>query len=78
MPTCLWIGPYRFFFYSSDEAEPPHIHVERERSQAKFWLDPVRLEWNRGFSRHEIREVRRHVVANRDQLLRCWDGFFND
>lgn len=43
MPTILRVGPYRFFFYSGDGREPPHIHVERDSGVAKFWLDPVRL-----------------------------------
>jgi hypothetical protein len=44
MPTVLRSGPYRLFFYSGDRGEPPHVHVERESSVAKVWLDPVRLE----------------------------------
>ena len=32
MPTVRNIpGPYRFFFYSFDCHEPPHVHVRRER-----------------------------------------------
>jgi len=27
MPTILRIGPYRFYFYSNEKGEPPHIHV---------------------------------------------------
>lgn len=77
MPTCMWIGPYRFFFYSNDAHEPAHVHVERERFRAKLWLDPVRLEWNRGFSRHEIGQVRRQVEENREELMRCWNDYFN-
>ena len=42
MPTVLRVGPYRFFFYSGDGGEPPHIHVERDQYVAKVWLDPVR------------------------------------
>ena len=34
----------RFIFYSADRDEPPHVHVEREESEAKFWIDPVRLD----------------------------------
>ncbi len=30
MPTIPMPGPYRFFFYSGDRDEPPHVHVERE------------------------------------------------
>lgn len=40
MPTVKGIeGPYRFFFFSFDCNEPPHIHVQRERQLAKFWLE---------------------------------------
>ncbi len=38
MPTVKIIGPYRFFFYSGDGDEPPHIHVERDNYTAKFWF----------------------------------------
>jgi uncharacterized protein DUF4160 len=76
MPTYARVGPYRFFFYANDAAEPAHIHVERESGRAKFWLDPVRLESNRGFSRHEIGAVRRIVEERRAELLRCWNDFF--
>jgi hypothetical protein len=43
MPTVLREGPYSFIFFSSDRGEPPHIHAQRERSVAKFWLEPVAL-----------------------------------
>lgn len=78
MPTCLRLGPFRFFFYSSDGGEPPHIHVERDQAATKFWLDPVSLQWNRGFSRSDIREVRRLIDENLDALLRCWNDFFGN
>ena len=55
MPTVLVIGPYRFHFYSRENAEPPHIHVLRDKSEAKFWLQPVTLAVNRGFHPAELR-----------------------
>ncbi|WP_431306254.1 DUF4160 domain-containing protein [Sulfuricystis multivorans] len=51
MPTVLLSGPSRFFFFSGDRDEPLHIHVERERMLAKFWLVPVRLHYSTGFGR---------------------------
>ena len=57
MPTVLRIGPFRFFFYSGDRDEPPHIHVERDDCEAKFWLDPVALAANWGFARQELTKV---------------------
>jgi hypothetical protein len=78
MPTVLISGPYRFFFYSGDRDEPPHIHVERERNKAKFWLDPVRLQDSRGFSQSEINRIQRLVEENRERFLRRWSEFFSD
>ncbi|MFG0317901.1 MAG: DUF2442 domain-containing protein [Planctomycetota bacterium JB042] len=50
MPTVLRIGSTRFFFYSNERDEPPHVHVERAGGVAKFWLHPVSLP-SRGESR---------------------------
>ena len=41
MPTVFRSGPYRFYFYSHEPNEPPHVHIDRDESSAKFWLDPV-------------------------------------
>ncbi len=78
MPTVPIKGPYRFFFYSGDKDEPPHVHVEREGMKAKFWLNPVRLQSSGRFSRSEINRIQRLVEANRAYLLRSWDEFFSD
>ncbi|MDE3089149.1 MAG: DUF4160 domain-containing protein [Chloroflexota bacterium] len=77
MPTIRNIGPYRFFFYSGDRDEPPHIHVEREKNKTKFWLDPVRLEYSRGFSQTEINRIRRRVEENKEFFLRRWNEVFS-
>lgn len=66
------------FFYAGDRGEPPHVHVEREDKKAKFWLDPVRLERNSGFTRFELRRLQRLVEQHRERLMRVWDGYFND
>jgi hypothetical protein len=76
MPTVLKVGPYRFFFYSSDGGEPPHVHVERDDHVAKFWIDPVRLDVSGGYRRPELREIERIVRENARTLLEAWHGFF--
>jgi hypothetical protein len=48
MPTILRLGALRFFFYSLENAEPPHIHVESGNAMAKYWLEPVELARSRG------------------------------
>jgi len=76
MPTVLRSGPYRFFFYSADRRERPHIHVERDRSTAKFWLAPVSLESSAGFPRVELEWLRKLVESNNGSFLKAWHEFF--
>ena len=76
MPTVKRIGPYRFFFYAGDGAEPLHIHVERDVAEAKFWLDPVALARNAGFKAREIARVEALVAENREEFLDAWHEFF--
>ena len=76
MPTVLRSGPYRLYFYSHDGGEPPHIHVDRERFSAKFWLEPVELARNLGFGAVELRRIERLVVEHEDSLLDSWHDYF--
>ena len=78
MPTVLRTGPYRFFFYSGDGTEPPHVHVERDAGNAKIWLYPVRLQNSSGFGGAEINRIIRLAEENRDRMLRIWEAYFND
>jgi hypothetical protein len=78
MPTVLRRGPYRIFFYSADHVEPPHVHVQRDASSAKFWLDPVRLERSRGFSASEIRRIEDMIEERKVPLLTAWDEHFGN
>jgi hypothetical protein len=78
MPTTLRLGPYRFYFYSYDCGEPRHMHVDRERMSAKFWLDPdVALAANYGFNRKELRDIERIMRENLELLRNEWDAFCN-
>lgn len=78
MPTVLRVGPYRFFFYSGDRDEPPHVHVTRDDETAKFWIDPVRLEKSLGFRSTELNEIQDLVEAHQDDLKESWHAFFQE
>ena len=78
MPTVLRSGPYRFFFYAGDRPEPPHIHVERDRKKAKFWLQPVQFESSLGFSQGELGDVYRLISENQPLLLERRNDYFAD
>jgi hypothetical protein len=76
MPTVLRSGAYRFFFYAGDRDEPPHVHAERAGCEAKFWLDPVRLERSHGFARHELNRIEKLVEENQQRLWDSWNEYF--
>jgi hypothetical protein len=70
------VGPFRFFFYSNEGTEPAHIHAQRERKMAKFWLEPVALTSSGRFSASELRSIERIVLENKDRFLEAWNEFF--
>jgi hypothetical protein len=76
MPTVTWIGSARFFFYSNEGSEPPHIHVEQTGAVAKFWLEPVSLAFSRRFGGHELRRLEREVTEHRREFLEAWREYF--
>jgi hypothetical protein len=75
-PTVLRSGPYRFFFFASDRAEPVHVHVAREDKTAKFWLSPVRAAYNFGFAPNELKRIESLVREHEAHLLKAWDEYF--
>ena len=76
MPTALKTGPYRFYFYSNENNEPPHIHVKRDAQTAKYWLTPVGFADNDGFSPRELREIEALTREHCAVLLEKWNEHF--
>jgi len=76
-PTIDDIGPYKFYFYSAEGLEPPHVHVRRDRSTAKFWLSPVRLARSRRFSDQELHLIQKMVERNKERILHDWNQHFS-
>lgn len=76
MPTARRAGPHRFFFYSNEGNEPPHIHVETAERTAKFWLNPVNLAWSTGYNSKELTELRELVETHEEEFLEKWNEHF--
>ncbi len=78
MPTVLREAGFRFFFYSREDGEPPHIHVEHGDKLAKYWLEPVELASSKRFRAHELGEVRNLVLQYRLIFLEAWHDHLED
>ncbi len=77
MPTVLRIRGYRFFFFSLEGSEPPHIHIEQAERVAKFWLSPVIFVKSRGFRSNELTELHKIIEENHELLLEKWNEYFS-
>jgi len=76
VPTVLVIDGFRFFFFSNEGMEPPHIHVEQGDGHAKFWLLPVELVVAHRLRQQEVRRARLLVEENQTQFLERWREYF--
>ena len=78
MPTIKNItGKYRLFFYSFDCYEPKHVHVQQEKNVCKFWLEPVVLCKNYGFTPRELNIIRELIYNNKMTILEAWNEHCN-
>ncbi len=78
MPTVLRVKGYRFFFFSLENDEPPHVHREAAERVAKFWLNPVSLAKSHGFRSGELSEIQGIVEENRDLFEERWHEHFGN
>ncbi len=79
MPTVVTVRGYRLFFFSSegDPREPAHVHVQKGRGYAKYWLeDGVRLDRAKNLSRADLGELESIVREYREEALRRWHEHF--
>jgi hypothetical protein len=79
MPEVFRERGFRFFFYSNEGTprEPVHIHVEKDRMEAKFWLFPqVRVAYNEGYDARTLRDLQVIVEVNRSLIERVWNEYF--
>jgi hypothetical protein len=73
MPTVLRIRGFKFFFFSQEGNEPAHIHVSKGGVAAKFWLNPMKLEYNDGFKKQELRAIIEILERHETELIRAWN-----
>ena len=75
MPKALldFLG-YKFFFWSNENAEPPHVHA------TKFWItaDGIKLDHNKSqIPQNDLKKIARYILENRADILAAWFDYFN-
>lgn len=76
MPTIYRFEGFRFFFYSNEGNEPPHIHISKNDNEMKVWLHSLGVEFNFGFKKSEVRILLKIVKNNQKRFLLEWEKFY--
>ena len=72
------IEGFRFYFFSRENNEPPHIHVEKGNGSEKWWLTPEPLRvYSVGFKASEQRRIEQLVNEHQVALLKAWKRYFS-
>lgn len=78
MPTVFTKNGIRFFFYSNENDEPIHVHVEKGPAIGKIWLDPVvKIAYLDGFTPKEERLIMQIISENVLILMQKWNEHFS-
>jgi meiotically up-regulated gene 157 (Mug157) protein len=80
MPTVLYIKGWRLFFYSNEGNEPIHIHGQKGDKECKYWLDiddyAIREAYTYNMNNKDIREVKKIILQNFDDIVQVWNTHF--
>ena len=77
MPTLLVADGLRFWFYSNEGQEPPHVHVSKAGAAAKVWLGPARVAYSHGFTPAQLRRIRELVFEHQTSFLKRWHDYLD-
>jgi hypothetical protein len=78
MPTILRIKDYRFFFFSREELRK-HVHIQSQKGEAKFWLEPqIELAKNYKLSRKELGEIEKIIENHYIEFKEAWEKHFGN
>ena len=66
---------FKFYFYSNEGNEPPHVHVFKGSGAAKIWITAleVELESHYDFKKPELKKAIKLTFENRHQILNSWN-----
>ncbi len=78
MPTILRTDGYRFYFFSHEPNEPPHVHIDKAGATMKVWLEDVAVAKSLGFRNRDGNAILAHVQEHREIMLEAWYEYFDE
>ena len=72
MPEIFRQYGFVFFFYSNEGQEPMHVHVRKAGGFAKFWMEPIELDFAQGIKVQDIKQAQDLVFENQEIIKSKW------
>ena len=77
MPEVFRELGFIFFFYANEGAEPMHVHVRKAGGFAKYWMEPVELEFSQGMKVSDLRLAEKLIMENMERIKQKWYEVFS-
>ena len=72
MPVVVRYRGHRFFFYANEGQEPMHIHVRKAGGFAKFWMEPIELDFAQGMKVAELKIAEQLIIEHTELIKSKW------
>ena len=72
MPEVFRELGFVFFFYSNEGDEPMHIHVRKAGGFAKYWLQPIELEFSQGMKVNDLKIAEKLIKKHIELIKHRW------
>jgi len=73
MPEIFRSLGFVFFFYSNEGQEPIHVHVRKAGGFAKFWIDPIELDFSQGMKISDIKQAEELIIDHVELIKIKWN-----
>jgi hypothetical protein len=72
MPEVFREFGFVFFFYTNEGAEPMHIHVRKAGGFAKYWIEPVELEFSQSMKINDLKSAEQLIIEHLELIKTKW------
>jgi hypothetical protein len=72
MPEIFRELGFVFFFYTNEGSEPMHVHVRKAGGFAKYWMEPVELDFSQGMKINDLRTAEQLIIDHTDLIKTKW------
>jgi hypothetical protein len=73
MPEVFREMGFVFFFYANEGNEPMHIHVRKAGGFAKYWIEPIELEFSQGMKVKDLKTAGKLIKEHVKLIKEKWN-----